>query len=125
MRLVCPHCDAAYDVPPALLAGRRAVRCARCGREWTEQTEPADGVADAAVPAEVPSGPTPRAPISVLEPMALPLRPRGAAVRFGWAGSMLLLALGAWSVVTWRADVMHAWPPSGRLYSALGLTAGR
>jgi len=55
---------------------------------------------------------------------AAPPRPPGAGVRLGWAGSVLLLALGAWSAVAWRGDVMHAWPPSGRVYSALGL-AGR
>ncbi len=35
MRIVCPACSAAYEVPDALLGTGRPVRCARCGREWT------------------------------------------------------------------------------------------
>lgn len=35
MRIVCPSCEAEYDVPDTLLAnGPRKVRCARCAREW-------------------------------------------------------------------------------------------
>ncbi|MBS0559229.1 MAG: zinc-ribbon domain-containing protein [Proteobacteria bacterium] len=42
MRIVCPNCSAAYDVPDALLRGRRTVRCAACSREWslTDATPP-------------------------------------------------------------------------------------
>ena len=29
MRIVCPSCSAAYEVPDGLLTGRKAVRCAR------------------------------------------------------------------------------------------------
>lgn len=129
MRLICPHCAVAYDVPPSLLAGRRAVRCARCKQEWVEQ----EGVA-IAVPAPVaepaatasPPAPEPLVPASLRAEAAL-ARPgaaaaRASAARLGWAGSVLLLAIGAWSAVAWRSDVMHAWPPSGRLYAALGLS---
>ena len=35
MRIVCPACEAEYEVPDTLLAnGPRKVRCARCAREW-------------------------------------------------------------------------------------------
>jgi len=34
MRLECPACDAAYDVPEGLLGPSRKVRCVRCGRQW-------------------------------------------------------------------------------------------
>ncbi len=34
MRIVCPSCSAAYEVPDSMLGGRKAVRCARCGDEW-------------------------------------------------------------------------------------------
>jgi len=115
MRLVCPHCDTAYDVPPALLAGRRAVRCARCTGEWMESGGVAVAVEDAPV--------TEAEPTPLVAETAPPRRAiRSPGARFGWAGSVLLLALGAWSAVAWRTDVMHAWPPSGRVYSALGLT---
>ncbi len=41
----------------------------------------------------------------------------------GWAASILFLAALVWAAVAWRGDVMRAWPPSERLYSALGLPA--
>jgi len=34
MRIVCPACSAAYEVPEPLLDTKRPVRCARCGHEW-------------------------------------------------------------------------------------------
>ncbi len=36
MRLVCPSCQAAYEVPDAVVGdGSRRMRCARCEQEWT------------------------------------------------------------------------------------------
>ena len=52
MRIACPSCSAAYEVPDALLAaGPRLLRCARCGAQFT-----ATGTAPPA-PAEVPPAP--------------------------------------------------------------------
>jgi hypothetical protein len=42
------------------------------------------------------------------------------AVGAGWVGSVLLLGLMVWLVVWLRVPIMHAWPPSTRLYAALG-----
>ena len=42
MRIACPNCAAAYDVPDALLAaGPRRLRCARCGTEFLAALPPA------------------------------------------------------------------------------------
>ena len=43
MRIACPSCSAAYDLPEEQLAAGRAVRCARCGAKWTPvaQAQPA------------------------------------------------------------------------------------
>ncbi len=42
MRIVCPSCQAAYEVPDKLLAGSpRKVRCARCGGDWVPEPVPA------------------------------------------------------------------------------------
>ncbi len=50
----------------------------------------------------------------------LPVR-AGAMVWLGWMASLgLLLALG-WGGLTWRNEVTRIWPPSLRLYAALGL----
>lgn len=47
MRIVCPSCQAAYEVPDAVLrpaspgAPARVVKCARCGNAWAPAAEPA------------------------------------------------------------------------------------
>lgn len=71
MRIVCPSCSAAYDVPDSLVTAGRVVRCARCNSEWAPvavfgtppeefaaspadevATEPADEAASTSVPPE-------------------------------------------------------------------------
>jgi hypothetical protein len=42
-------------------------------------------------------------------------------LRLAWAASVLILVLLAWAAYGWRAEIMHAWPASERLYAALGL----
>ena len=151
MRIVCPSCQAAYEVPDAILAaGPKLVRCARCGTEWTppplaapiatEQvvTEPAAPAA-----AEPQAGlPPPRAeprlssfrqrppPVADVPPAGgadhgLPPEPARPpplyAAILGWVLSVALLAGLGWAAVTWRASVMAAWPPSERVYMAVGL----
>ncbi len=39
MKIVCPACDAAYDVPASVLAAPRKMRCARCGHDWVPSAE--------------------------------------------------------------------------------------
>jgi predicted Zn finger-like uncharacterized protein len=63
MRIVCPSCQAAYEVPDKLLSsGPRKVRCAKCGKDWMAEAEApaedevAEPPADAAAPEAV-SGP--------------------------------------------------------------------
>jgi hypothetical protein len=43
----------------------------------------------------------------------------------GWAVSIAIVVGLVWATVAWRTDIMHAWPPSERLYSAIGLPAER
>ena len=43
----------------------------------------------------------------------------------GWAVSIAAVAGLLWAAVAWRSDVMRAWPPSERLYMALGLPGER
>ena len=138
MRVACPACSSAYDVPDALLRPGRMVRCARCGGEW---------VPFRAAPAEPPAPPPPSVPFAgVLSgvrsaaaedddpghrflPMPAMDRPerrrqtsRGV-LALAWAASIiLLLALGA-GAYAWRAEMATLWPPSTRLYSAIGINA--
>lgn len=41
MRITCPACAAAYDVPDRLVGARRRLRCARCGHDWQIEPGPA------------------------------------------------------------------------------------
>lgn len=147
MRIVCPSCQARYEVPESLLAAGRPVRCARCGQEWMpapEDTAP-DHAPSAAPPARLPPpslpGPPPGRSAPRLNPAAReawppkpspadwPVPPprerrsgRGGAI-VGWIVSLVVLALLAWAAYAWRGEVMTVWPPSARAYSAIGLVA--
>lgn len=55
MRIVCPGCEAAYEVPEAMLSPGRTVRCARCGRDWLPLPE--QGQAAAVVEEDIPAAP--------------------------------------------------------------------
>jgi predicted Zn finger-like uncharacterized protein len=137
MRIVCPVCTATYEVRDALLAPGRTVRCTRCGEEWAavpaaapppplstvaEPEEPpfADVESDPLAP--LPSGPTAMDRLAS-HPAALPLG--NAGLRAAWAASIVVLVLLGLGFVTWRGDLMRAWPPSTRLYDAIGLAPER
>ncbi len=131
MRIVCPSCEAAYDVPEDRLAPGRAVRCARCGKDWL----PAGAAPEPAPPPPPPPPPPPApppppsAPIPILgpperllppEPLPTPRSPN-RALAAAWvltAVAVLGMLVGA---VVFRADLMRAFPPSERLYRVLGL----
>jgi predicted Zn finger-like uncharacterized protein len=151
MRITCPSCDATYDVPDAMLAGGpRKVRCARCGTEWVPTPMSAAPLAlEDSDPEPPPYAPLPALPPPSpdmpgrTEPRLHPLRPRpepvrepafaddedeeepprsgGARAVLAWGLSLLVLAALALAAVQWRAQVMEAWPPSERVYAALGL----
>jgi predicted Zn finger-like uncharacterized protein len=150
MRIVCPSCAAAYEVPEARVVPGQSVRCARCGTSWTPvagpqpATEaalprlPTAGPVPLPQPTPTPATPTPARPtpsdaqiFSAPNPFAgTPERPGagfagGAAVLAGWVVSVAAVVGLGWAAVTWRNDIMHVWPPSERLYSTLGLMAGR
>ena len=147
MRIVCPSCSAAYDVPDGLLRGRRTVRCASCAREWNltevppeapdslfrpepppmaERSEVMEAEPDASLEPEPPRREgIPRETIArviAMNRLAQPPPPRGrGAVAVGWLLSVGLLVALAWLAYDWRIEVMNAWPPSVRLYGLLGL----
>lgn len=60
MRIVCPSCQAAYEVPDKLLSsGPRKVRCAKCGKDWMAEAE---APAPAPAPPDAEPVPAPAAP---------------------------------------------------------------
>jgi predicted Zn finger-like uncharacterized protein len=82
MRIVCPSCQAIYDVPDALLATGQArrpakVRCARCTAEWAPElprAEPPTDTPPAPEPTPAP-GPTPSAFADAIAQAAIPRPP--------------------------------------------------
>jgi predicted Zn finger-like uncharacterized protein len=140
MRIVCPSCRAAYEVPDTLLAGGKAVRCAKCGAEWTPPSvtpaSPPQPPPPAAPPeeAEAPARIEPR--LSAFRPRSvdslddarppprddeIEFAPRRRGALIAWLLSLLVLAALIWAAFAFRGAVMGAWPPSTRLYAALGL----
>jgi predicted Zn finger-like uncharacterized protein len=148
MRIVCPSCSVAYDVPDSLLTAGRTTRCARCGGEWV----PVQAAAVEPDPAPAPAGDPPQpagdastataAPegrVSDNPPVAEAPAPRSSAtdrlalrsarppsrlrVRLAWLLSLALLGFLGWAAYAWRAEVVEAWPPSARVYDAFGMRA--
>jgi predicted Zn finger-like uncharacterized protein len=83
-------------------------------------------------PAPMPEPPPEPPPEPLPEPMPEPMRrappaappveeaePRGPLV--AWALSFLLLLAAIWALVSYRADIMAAFPPAIRFYALLGL----
>jgi hypothetical protein len=129
MQIVCPACAATYEVPMTLLKPGQVARCARCAGEWV----PSPAVPEA--PMESVSEETPgAAPEREFEPeVARPRRPPMArpaaarssvALRLAWAASVIVVLFAGWEAYAARTTIMQAWPPSVRLYAALGLAAG-
>jgi predicted Zn finger-like uncharacterized protein len=130
MRIECPACAAAYEVPDHLLTqGSGLVRCARCGHDWeavpvaAAPPPSAEAVADPEDAAEEEDagffGGSPPAPEP--EPVPAPSARAAALLWLGWAGSLGLLAAAGWWAVAQRDLLVSAWPPAGRIFAALGL----
>lgn len=129
MRIECPACATAYEVPPDRLAPGQVVRCARCGSDWTPlQPETPQPLA---LPSE--PGPIPQpAPIAEPEPEPSPEPEQFSStpqtrtqdkwpLRLAWLLTLLILAVALASAYQARDRIMQAWPPSTRAYTALGL----
>lgn len=132
MRIVCPICSAAYDVRDDLLSPGRIARCVRCGEEWV----PLSGEPDAAAESEPEPDPAsiadatpvfdPRPPprLSAMDRLAshpAVLPQRDSRLLAAWVVSLVLVLGMVVGLVAWRGAIMQTWPPSVRLYDAIGL----
>jgi predicted Zn finger-like uncharacterized protein len=144
MRLTCPKCHTEYEVPDAALAGRvRTLRCGACGTQFKSPAspaaeeippelppEPAEASAPvpetaAAEPIEPPAKlaavlypPIPPKPAQAAPAKATPVR---AAPDRALGISILALVLIIALVLAEHRAIGQAWPPSLRLFNALGL----
>jgi predicted Zn finger-like uncharacterized protein len=129
MRIVCPSCTAAYDVPGSLLISHKAVRCARCSEEWLPaglDPVPPFAAAPRPIDDQPPRQPRRDADLGAMAIDRLMATPqpkprRNGALRLAWLGSIVLVMALLGAAYGERASVMAVWPPSIRLYSALGL----
>ncbi len=123
MRIVCPSCQAAYDVPAPVLAAGRTLRCTRCSADFTPAAPDAPAEVAPALIIPVPPAPVPAerlvAPLAEKEPV--PRAGPRLAVVAGWVVSLAVLAAMGWGFVVWRAAIQRAWPASARAYAVLGL----
>ena len=140
MKVECPSCAAAFDVPDWMLSGvGRPLKCGMCKTVFPSpvSAEPAQAPPPIQPPeappaAEASSLPVP--PISVgLEDRPNPLVAReqgedavpAGAARFlkpAWAASIAALVLGGALFFAKKAAIMEAWPLAARFFSALGMT---
>lgn len=139
LRIECPSCAAAYDVPAETLgANGRKVRCSACQTLWLakSQPDPAEAMADEPVveaaeimpPGEIESPVTDVQPPPVVAPVKR-RRPwherigeRMPTQRARWpyaAGLALVIGLGGLAGL--RKTIVHHVPEAGRIYAALGL----
>ena len=142
MRIACPACNAAYQVPDEQLREGRVVRCARCGSDWSpieaipatdEEPEREAPPPPLETPAREPE-PFVEPPKMAIEeqiplpiPMVLPPARRkqraSVALVLAWVVSLAVVGGAIAALAIERDRIMSAWPPSTRAYAALGLAA--
>jgi predicted Zn finger-like uncharacterized protein len=128
MRIVCPSCTAAYEVPESRLKSRKMVRCARCGGDWAPEQEAETVIeapaSEAVVEAPEPTGPSadPKAKpdvvlgaVTAMDRLAAnpPPPPRSLGLIGAWVLTIIVLATAVSATITWRREFMSIWPPSG------------
>jgi predicted Zn finger-like uncharacterized protein len=133
MRIACPSCSAAYEVPLERLRPARKVRCSQCGGEWVpvpaEAADAGDAQGDRSAAEEfetfVDRPPPDPQQWSAMDHLAAVARRRDRlALPAAWAASIaLLLALGVAMYVE-RNAVTRIWPASAGLYAVLGVPGG-
>ncbi|WP_144186507.1 zinc-ribbon domain-containing protein [Elioraea rosea] len=132
-------------------AAGKSVRCAKCGNVWLARRDMQDADAPVQWPeapqrparaeaSEIPPSPEPAEDEALAEfreaqegkggfarfptpPDGPPAaRPRlGGAATIGWVATILVLGAAGWGAYAYRDAVVQAWPPSERVYLALGL----
>jgi predicted Zn finger-like uncharacterized protein len=146
MRIACPACSAAYEVPDALVGKGRRLRCTRCGHAWMATPPPAELAPPMAPPPEPSLAPRPPAGLPQIEqPSPVPMPRRAPQLidpplpRLGdapareesrpllwaaWIGSVLVLIGAAALLWAYRVEMVAAWPPAARLFLLLGVDLG-
>jgi predicted Zn finger-like uncharacterized protein len=136
MLLTCPECSAKYTVAEGAIPQRgRTVRCAACQHSWRQMPEAGDdSVFDLGAAAKniLPNNGLRQRPKA--EP-ALPVEPHARmrkrvlgkieltnrlAAGVPWAIAAIVLITGALSAISYRTDIVRAWPKSASVFAAIG-----
>lgn len=149
MRIVCPACEATYEVPDRLIGSGRNLRCKACGHHWhvaPPAPEAAPEDAQTAAPAREPPGREPLGPVADQPPAAPPEPPpvgtpaapgqgalpaagppalllalrSGLVLQAAWAVSLLVVGITLLALWQYRAEIAEAWPPATRLFHLVG-----
>jgi predicted Zn finger-like uncharacterized protein len=141
MRIACPACNAAYQVPDEQLREGRVVRCARCGTDWapieaipvTDEEPEREPPPPVETPAHDPEPFVEPRTMAIEEQIPLPIpmtlpparrKRRGSvALVLAWMLSLAVVGGAIAALGIERDRIMSAWPPSIRGYAALGLAA--
>lgn len=120
MIVSCPSCGTRYLVDPTALGeiGRK-VRCAKCTHSWHE--DPPEDMPKRVDVDVLPPEPEVR-PIPAGSNLPAIVQRRRRANRLGWiaiAAAIIIIVVGG---LVARHPIMSAWPPSGKLYGAIGFT---
>ena len=125
MRIVCPSCEAEYEVANALLRPGRATRCARCEHRWVPLPAAVTEVVAPPEPEVIaePQLPPPPVGLTAMDRLsAVPVKPQnGGALRLAWAGSVAALLLLLVVFFVEHTAIAVFWPPSQRFYAAFGV----
>lgn len=136
MKVECPNCSAAFDVPDWMLSGAgRSLRCGMCKTVFASPALPGEREASppAAQAVPPPEAPAMAPPINVAaEDRPEPLLARDAvadaapasSTRFlgpAWGVSIAVILLGVVVFFAKRVEIAAAWPPAQRFFAALGM----
>ncbi len=124
MQIVCPACQAQYDVPDARLAPGKRVKCARCGGSWTPidalpepEAEPEPAFEDAPEPEPEPArAETVFSAVPLITPEARDATASDRLLLVGWIATAFVVVAVLIAAGTLRMQIEQAWPPSQRLY---------
>jgi predicted Zn finger-like uncharacterized protein len=129
MIVTCPACRTRYMVaePELSRPAGRIVRCANCGHSWRQEPVTADHPSPEPVPIvppvhkPAPEAVAPPVPDTASAAVVPPRRHRWFA--FGTLAVLVLIGLVILALVAGRGWVSSVWPPSARLFAAVGLPA--
>jgi predicted Zn finger-like uncharacterized protein len=125
MRIDCPNCAAAYEVPASRITGHKLVRCARCGEKWvavqeSEDLPPPPHVSPTEQPEQSVQPIDFSPPLTAMDRLAAsaPAPRRSVGLVAAWVATFVILIAMVTASVVWKEQVVRTWPPGARVLGA-------